>query len=94
MKGLGPPDGARVSQAGADLDEVFAYYDKVLAQQTYLAGDEITLVDLFHLPNGAALKAHGYKETFEKYPNVDKWFMGLQGREAWVKAAALAGTAV
>ncbi|KAI4167365.1 MAG: hypothetical protein LQ343_007264 [Gyalolechia ehrenbergii] len=86
--------GARVSQAGADLDEVFAYYDKVLAQQTYLAGDEITLVDLFHLPNGAALKAHGYKETFEKYPNVDKWFMGLQGREAWVKAAALAGTAV
>ncbi|KAL8807345.1 MAG: hypothetical protein Q9200_004704 [Gallowayella weberi] len=94
MKGLGPPDEARVSQAEADLDEIFAYYDKVLAQQKYLAGDELTLVDLFHLPNGAALKAFGYKETFEKYPNVDKWFAALQERETWVKAAGLAGTAV
>lgn len=29
MKGLGPPDEARVAQAEADLDEVFAYYDEV-----------------------------------------------------------------
>ena len=93
VKGLGPPDEARVAQAGAGLDEVFAYYDKVLAKQKYLAGDELTLVDLFHLPNGSALKAFGYKGTFEKYPNVDKWFTGLQERETWVKAAALAGTA-
>ncbi|KAL8927915.1 MAG: hypothetical protein Q9172_001141 [Xanthocarpia lactea] len=93
LKGLGPPDEARVAQAGADLDQVFAYYDKVLARQSYLAGDELTLVDLFHLPNGSALKAFGYKGTFEKYPNVDKWFTGLQARETWVKAAAVAGTA-
>ncbi|MCJ1455425.1 Glutathione S-transferase hmp2 [Mycoblastus sanguinarius] len=93
MKSLGPPDEARVAQAEADLDEVFAYYDNVLNKQKYLAGDEITLVDLFHLPNGSALKAFGYKRTFEKYPNVDKWFTGLQERETWVKAAALAGTA-
>ncbi|KAL8807196.1 MAG: hypothetical protein Q9182_000878 [Xanthomendoza sp. 2 TL-2023] len=94
MKGLGPPDEARVSQAETDLDEVLAYYDKVLSEQKYLAGDGITLVDLFHLPNGAALKAFGYKETFEKYPNVDRWFAGLQERQTWVKAAGLAGTAV
>ena len=93
MKSLGPPDEARVAQAEADLDEVFAYYDNVLAKQKYLAGDELTLVDLFHLPNGSALKAFGYKGTFEKYANVDKWFTGLQQRETWVKAAALAGTA-
>ncbi|KAI4119313.1 MAG: hypothetical protein LQ338_007297 [Usnochroma carphineum] len=93
MKDLGPPDEARVAQAEADLDEVFAYYDKLLAQQKYLAGNEITVVDLFHLPNGSALKAFGYKATFEKYPNVDKWFTGLQKRETWVKAAAVAGTA-
>ncbi|ERF68134.1 hypothetical protein EPUS_08200 [Endocarpon pusillum Z07020] len=93
VKGLGPPDEARVAQAEADLDEVFAYYDRLLAKQKYLAGDDLTLVDLFHLPNGSALKAFGYKGTFEKYPNVDKWFTGLQERETWVKAAALAGTA-
>lgn len=92
MKGLGPPDEARVAQAEANLDEVFAYYNKVLAKQKYLAGDRLTLVDLYHLPNGSALKAFGYKGTFEKYPNVDEWFTGLQGRETWVKAAALAGT--
>lgn len=90
MKSLGPPDEARVAQAEADLDEVLAYYDKVLAKQRYLAGEEMSLVDLFHLPNGSALRAFGYKRTFEKYPNVDRWFTGLQGRESWVKAAALA----
>lgn len=93
IKGFGPPDEARVAQAEADLDDVFAYYDKVLAKQKYLAGDQLTLVDLFHLPNGSALKSFGYKGTFEKYSNVDKWFTELQERETWVKAAALAGTA-
>lgn len=93
MKDLGPPDEARVAQAESDLNEVFAYYDNVLAEQKYLAGDELTLVDLFHLPDGSALKAFGYKGTFEKYPNVDRWFAGLQERETWVKAAAVAGTA-
>lgn len=77
MKGLGPPDEARVAQAEADLDTVLAVYDKILAKQKYLAGDELTLADLFHLPNAAALKANKWKELFEKYPNVDKWFKGL-----------------
>ncbi|KAJ5988137.1 Glutathione-S-transferase [Penicillium waksmanii] len=91
-KGLGSPDEARVAQAERDLDTVLAVYDKTLAKQKYLAGDELTLADLFHLPNGAALKAGRWKEVFEKYPNVDKWFRELQKRETWVKAAAEAGT--
>jgi glutathione S-transferase len=52
----------------------------------------LTLADLFHLPNGAALKAGGWKALFDNYPNVDKWFKGLQERETWVAAAAQAGT--
>jgi glutathione S-transferase len=92
MKGLGPPDEARVAQAETDLDTVLAYYDKVLAKHEYLAGDEITLADLFHLPNGAALKATRWKGAFEKYPNVNQWFSGLQARESWVKASAEART--
>lgn len=35
-----------------DLDTVLAVYDKILAEQKYLAGGELTLADLFHLPNG------------------------------------------
>lgn len=92
MKGLGPPDLARVAQAEADLEKVLSIYDKTLAKQKYLLGDELTLVDLFHLPNGAALKLGKWNELFEKYPNVDKWFKALQARETWIKAAEVAGT--
>jgi glutathione S-transferase len=92
MKGLGLPDEARVAQAEHDLDTVLSVYDKILARQKYLVGDELTLADLFHLPNGAALKAGKWKEVFEKYPNVDNWFKELQKRESWVKAATEAGT--
>lgn len=88
MKGLGEPDMARVAQAEADFDKVFSMYDAILAKQKYLTGDEISLVDLLHLPNASALKAFGYRGTFEKYPNVDKWFAGLQERETWKKATA------
>ena len=91
-KGLGPPDETRVAQAEAALDQVLAYYDEILAKRKYLAGDGMTLADLFHLPNGSAMIAFGYKGTFERYPNVMKWFTGLQERETWVKAAAVAGT--
>lgn len=91
-KGLGPPDEARVAQAEADLDTVFAFYNKILAKQKYLAGDELTLADLFHLPNAAALKAGKWRELFDKYSNVDKWFKGLQERETWIAAAAQTGT--
>ena len=92
MKGLGLPDEARVAQAESDLDTVLAWYDKILAKQKYIAGDELTLADLFHLPNGAALKAGKWKEVFAKYPNADKWFKGLQESETWLTAAAEAKT--
>nr|POE62536.1 glutathione s-transferase hmp2 [Quercus suber] len=90
-KGL-PTDHARVAQAEVDLDKVLNYYETVLNRQKYLAGNVLTLVDLYHLPNGSALKAFGYRGYFEKYPAVDRWFTGLQMRETWIKAAAEAGT--
>ena len=85
-KNLGPPDEARVEQANADLDHCFAVYDRILSKQKYLAGDELTAVDLFHLPNGSAFKAAGWQGTFEKYPNVDKWFSEIASRRSWVEA--------
>ncbi|KAJ5986620.1 hypothetical protein N7451_010985 [Penicillium sp. IBT 35674x] len=92
MKGLGPPDKDRVTQAEQELDAVLAVYNNKLATQKYIAGDELTLADLFHLPNGAALMAGKWKGVFEKYPNVKSWFIELQGRETWAKAAAETGT--
>lgn len=92
MKGLGEPDMARVAQAEQDFDTVLGVYEKILAGQKYLVGDDITLVDLFHLPNGAAMKAGKWNDIFVKYPNVDRWFKKLQARESWVKASAEVGT--
>ena len=31
-------------------------------------------------------------ELFEQFPAVDRWFEGLRGREAWARAAGVAGT--
>lgn len=67
-----------------------AVYDTILGKQKYLAGDEISLADLFHLPYGNLIRTLGYKETFEKYPNVEKWFTELAARESWVKISSAA----
>ena len=76
-KGLDEADNAIVARAEKDLDRVLAVYDKILARQKHLAGNEISLVDLFHLPNGAALMAGKWEETFKKYPKVHSWFRAL-----------------
>lgn len=83
---------ARVAQTERDLDSVLAVYDLILTSQRYIAGDGLTLADLFHLPNGAALMARRWKEAFTRYPNVEKWFRGLKGRENWLKTAGEAMT--
>ena len=93
-QGLGPPDETRIAQAEADLDIVLSVYENVLSRQKYLAGNTLTLVDLFHLPNGAALKSGKWERSFSKYPHVNRWFNDLQARETWVRAAREAGTAV
>lgn len=86
-KGLGQPDAIRVAQAERDLETVLALYDRILAKQRYIAGNQLTLADLFHLPNGAALKSGKWKAVFENYPSVDKWFSRLQKSETWLRAA-------
>ena len=37
------------------LDERLPGYDKILSKQKFLAGDNLTLVDLFHLAHGNLL---------------------------------------
>jgi len=88
MKKMGATDEATVQKLGAQLDTALAGYEKILSKQPYLAGNEITVADLFHLPYGKMAKDLGFSGTFEKYPAVNKWFDGLAARESWVKANA------
>lgn len=78
-------DENRVSQLATELDATLSVYDSILAKQTYLAGNEVTVADLYHLPYGKLAKDLGFGHLFEKYPNVNKWFESLEKRESWTK---------
>ncbi|KAG6834864.1 hypothetical protein H0H93_006838, partial [Arthromyces matolae] len=68
------------------LDAKLEGYDKILSKQKYLAGNELTLADLFHLPHGSLLAVAG-SNVLERKPNVSRVREGRsepgtsQGRE-------------
>jgi len=82
MKGLGEPDEARVASLKEQLNAKLDVYEKILSKQPYLAGQEFTLADLFHLPYGAWLVKLG-EDFFESRPNVKKWWDKITSRPSW-----------
>lgn len=82
----GPPNEPLIVELALQLDKALAVYEAILSKQPYLAGQKLTMVDLFHLPYGSMARQIGYGEIFDKYPNVTKWLDGLEARESWVKA--------
>ncbi|KAH6716416.1 putative glutathione S-transferase [Leptodontidium sp. MPI-SDFR-AT-0119] len=87
MQGMGATDEEAVKKHAAKLDATLAVYEGILAQHAYLAGDELTLADLFHLPYGTMVRGLGFTDVFAKYPNVAKWFDALEARESWQKVS-------
>ncbi|KAJ7759350.1 glutathione S-transferase [Mycena maculata] len=59
-------------------------YEVILGKQKYLAGNEVTLADLFHLPYGSMLARAGSDLMTTKGPNVTRWFNELCQRNSWV----------
>ncbi|KAG8762870.1 hypothetical protein FRC20_008122 [Serendipita sp. 405] len=61
-------------------------FELLLSRQKYIAGDELTLPDLFFLPYGQTVTQLGYdfmtNET--KWPNVARWWKAVSTREAWL----------
>ena len=58
-----------VAALSANLD----IYEQILSKQRYLAGDELTLVDLLHLPYGSRLYTAGHGDLIDKRPNVKRY---------------------
>ncbi|CAF0760156.1 unnamed protein product [Adineta ricciae] len=83
MKGLGESDEARVATLKQQLSEKLDVYDKILSKQPYLAGQEFTLADLFHLPYGSWLVKLGEGNLFESRPNVKSWWDRITSRPSW-----------
>ncbi|KAG6917724.1 hypothetical protein DXG01_001375 [Tephrocybe rancida] len=69
----------------ANLEKNLAAYEKILSKQKYVAGDEFTLADLFHLPYGYLVAAAGSQALYDKSrPNVVRWWTDITSRDSWV----------
>jgi len=58
-------------------------YEVILGKQQYLAGDDVTLADLSHLPYGTMFNQI-YGELFESRPNVARWWKAISNRPSWL----------
>ncbi|KAI0701450.1 glutathione S-transferase C-terminal-like protein [Cerioporus squamosus] len=79
-------DKAIVERLTATLKAKVAVYDTILGKSKYLAGDELTLADLFHLPYGSLLAKQNidFLES-DEYPNVARWWKDISSRASWNK---------
>ncbi|KAJ7782211.1 glutathione S-transferase [Mycena maculata] len=78
-------DEALLAEAVSGLSTMLDVYEIILGKQKFLAGDEFTLCDLFHLtyaPQGAGA---GLDIMTSKGPNVARWWNELISRPTWVK---------
>ncbi|KAL5522172.1 hypothetical protein ACEPAF_2029 [Sanghuangporus sanghuang] len=68
------------AECAKNLEEKLAAYEHILSKQKYLAGEEFTLADLFHLPLGYILIGfNGLKAT----SNLARWWTEISSRPAW-----------
>ncbi|KIY61439.1 glutathione S-transferase [Cylindrobasidium torrendii FP15055 ss-10] len=73
------PDEQAVKAAVNTLGKKLDVYEKILSKQKFLAGDEITLADLNHIPWGINLKVCGV-DVPEERPAVSRWWNDVVSR--------------
>ncbi|KZV99257.1 glutathione S-transferase [Exidia glandulosa HHB12029] len=76
-------DPERVKEYAEKLDVKLQGYERMLSKSKYLAGDTITLADLFHLPYGYMLETATKSDLLQKYPNVARWWNDVVSRPSW-----------
>ncbi|KAK7063749.1 glutathione S-transferase [Favolaschia claudopus] len=70
-----------VSARTAALDAKLDGYNAILSKQRYIAGDELTLVDLYHLPHAPIIQAKTGVMTRKSH--VARWYTDLASRPSW-----------
>ncbi|KAK4683454.1 glutathione S-transferase, partial [Tremellales sp. Uapishka_1] len=65
-------------------------YERILAKHAYVAGDQLTLADLFHLPFATLVLEAGHAEALVdgSLPNVARWWKAISSLEAWATVVA------
>uniref|UniRef100_A0A0D9Y8M0 glutathione transferase n=1 Tax=Oryza glumipatula TaxID=40148 RepID=A0A0D9Y8M0_9ORYZ len=70
------------------LKKVLEVYEARLSQNTYLAGNFLSFVDLSHFPFTFYFMATPYASLLDKYPHVKAWWDGLAVRPSIKKVTA------
>jgi len=65
------------------LKDKLDVFDKILSKHKYLAGDEISLVDLLCIPGGSMFPLCGI-HVLEEKPNVARWWKDISSRPSWL----------
>ncbi|KAJ7265760.1 glutathione S-transferase [Mycena rebaudengoi] len=76
-------DPAVIDANMAVLDKKLDGFDAILSKQRYLAGDALTLADLFFIPC-APLLAVGGSNIMTSKPNVARWYKELTARPSCI----------
>jgi len=76
-------DDAQVTKYTTALGGRLDVYEKILSKQKYIAGNEFSLADIFHLPYGVKLYDAGHGDLIDSRPNVKRWFNEIRSRDSW-----------
>ncbi|KAJ6570612.1 glutathione S-transferase [Mycena vulgaris] len=77
-------DQAVLAKLISDLSTKLDVYEIILGKQKYLAGDDFTLADLFHVSYGAILVLAECDLMTTKGPNIARWWNDVISRPSWV----------
>ncbi|GAB7342475.1 hypothetical protein MBLNU457_g0674t1 [Dothideomycetes sp. NU457] len=79
-----PPDEKAIEASRGKVVECLAYYEGLLEKQSFLVGEDITLVDYFAaiwiMP---MINKLGFEDLFAERPQLEKWWGRIQERKAW-----------
>ncbi|KAJ7266395.1 glutathione S-transferase [Mycena haematopus] len=76
-------DEERVKGLLATMNSKLDAYEKILSKQKYLAGDTLTIADLFHLPWLYGLTERAKLDLIPSRPNVARWYQDISARPSW-----------
>ncbi|KAF8205903.1 glutathione S-transferase [Mycena galopus ATCC 62051] len=77
-----PHDEAVITEQLKILDQKLDVYEAILGKHRYLAGETLTLADLFHLPYAAYATYGG--DIMIRRPNVARWCTELGSCPSWL----------
>ncbi|KAJ7503737.1 glutathione S-transferase [Mycena galericulata] len=81
-----PVDEVALAEYLAEFSKTLQVYEKILGKQKFLAGDELTLADIFHLSFAPRLAPQaGIDLMTSTGPNIARWWNDLISRPTWVK---------